>query len=1252
MKTLDYFTNQFPVQKTLKLGLLPEGATRQHLVENNPMDSDAVSVDKTTEVKRIADEYHKYFINVCLSGITYNTFLHEDENLLESFENLYLKIKRTNNRKDRKEVVDQFVKVSNTIRALLVERFTSNPIYEKLYNKNLVTELIPSCPTICQDDKDFVTDFKTTLLNKYNYSRKNMYSDKADETAIANRLVNENFPRYIDNIQSLAKILESSIGTVIIEEIAISFDKELGDVSITDFFSLNSYPKYFTQKSIDRYNAIIKGKLHEEDNHVEGINSLVKKYNDTIKDRKQHLPLLKSLHKSILSDVNIKSFRLPDYTNDAEMASDIMSMYEDVEKVVFGMPEGVDFNMKQLFGNIKKFDAASVYVNASALELLSVRLLGRYDYITKGLQKTKAYNKSRKEYSLQELDEAIAETEKIHKDAGVKASMSIYDYFKRFGLKKEDNGEYVSDDFVSEIKKSHTKAKSVLERCCNENSNIRNKDADIEKIKNLLDNIKRAERFLKLFVVESEIEKDESFYLNLEHIYDAIHRISKVYVRTKNRLTRKPYSSLKYQLSFDYVNIMKGWSDIDGHCLLLEKNGKQYLAVINNWSKYKEHLELHQLIASDGDGYKFSFGQGGRMGQNIERLMVIDGQTCLKKTNLEELYETYVDENINKLRVKLHSSNDLEKDELIKYINFYRQRVVEFYTKYDFSKLKASEDYASFDEFVSDLDECAYKMEKEPINWSVISDLNKKGYIYLFQIYCKDFSDKSKGKPNLQTLYWRHLLSEENLRSNITRITGKGTLYFRPASIKKEDAVVHKKNRPMNNKRHINGKMTTTLNYTVTKDKRFTEKHFEIHIPIMLNYTTSEKPELNNLVQEHIRCGNINHVIGIDRGERNLLYVTVVDMNGNIKEQTSLNVIDVEFRNEDGTAGKYGAEYHEWMVENGLDKKAKMKDWHSQTNTKNLKTGFISQAVHKITQLVVKYNAVISLEALSKEFMKTRSNIEHRIYQRFETALISKLNYLVFKDSKPGECGSVEKPIQLADGSQKTESNTRQNGIVFFVAPWKTSKIDPSTGFSNFLTIRYDTNKDTIKFIKTFKSIKYNKEEGWFEFVIDEKKKDSEPKEWTICSFGKRIEFFRNIEKNNEPDYREIDLSNKLKDLFNNEGLDLNEDLVPQIASVNKSAFYKDLLHLMKLMVQLRNSDKSKDELRSPVKNRNGVFFNSYQASANQPKDADANGAFNIARKALMLVDRIKSCPDYLKKDEMFISNEEWIEYAQMHPAL
>ena len=89
---------------------------------------------------------------------------------------------------------------------------------------------------------------------------------------------------------------------------------------------------------------------------------------------------------------------------------------------------------------------------------------------------------------------------------------------------------------------------------------------------------------------------------------------------------------------------------------------------------------------------------------------------------------------------------------------------------------------------------------------------------------------------------------------------------------------------------------------------------------------------------------------------------------------------------------------------------------------------------------------------------------------------------------------------------------------------------------------------------------------------------------------------------------------------------------------------------LFKLTVQMRNSriGEQEDYIISPVKNRKGKFFDTRDKIAQLPEDADGNGAYNIARKGLMLVNQIKNSEESeLKKINCSITNKEWLQFAQ-----
>ena len=86
----------------------------------------------------------------------------------------------------------------------------------------------------------------------------------------------------------------------------------------------------------------------------------------------------------------------------------------------------------------------------------------------------------------------------------------------------------------------------------------------------------------------------------------------------------------------------------------------------------------------------------------------------------------------------------------------------------------------------------------------------------------------------------------------------------------------------------------------------------------------------------------------------------------------------------------------------------------------------------------------------------------------------------------------------------------------------------------------------------------------------------------------------------------------------------------------------------------MRNSKSGTDidYLVSPVMNSHGCFYNSDNyaniENAPFPNNADANGAYHIAKKALWAVEQFKNSPDdKLKNVKLSITNKEWLEYTQ-----
>ena len=387
-------------------------------------------------------------------------------------------------------------------------------------------------------------------------------------------------------------------------------------------------------------------------------------------------------------------------------------------------------------------------------------------------------------------------------------------------------------------------------------------------------------------------------------------------------------------------------------------------------------------------------------------------------------------------------------------------------------------------------------------------------------------------------------------------------------------------------------------------------------------------------------CDDI-YAIGIDRGERNLLYACVVNSRGEIVKQVPLNFVG-------------NTDYHQLLAKKEEERMNSRKNWKIIDNIKNLKEGYLSQAIHIITDLMVEYNAVLVLENLNFRFKEKQMKFESNVYQKFEKMLIDKLNFLVDKKLDKNANGGLFNAYQLTEKFTNFKDMKNQNGIIFYIPAWMTSKIDPVTGFTNLFYIKYESIEKAKEFFGKFKSIKFNKVDNYFEFEFDYNdftdRAQGTRSKWTVCSFGPRIEGFRNPEKNNSWDSREIDITEKIKNLLDDYNVSLDEDIKAQIMDINTKDFFEKLIKYFKLVLQMRNSKTGTDidYIISPVKNKQNEFFDSRKQNEKMPMDADANGAYNIARKGLMFIDIIKETEDKnLKMPKLFIKNKDWLNYVQ-----
>jgi CRISPR-associated protein Cpf1 len=830
----------------------------------------------------------------------------------------------------------------------------------------------------------------------------------------------------------------------------------------------------------------------------------------------------------------------------------------------------------------------------------------------------------------------------------------------------------------------------------------------IELIKSLLDSIQDLLHLLAVF--ESALpDKDTAFYGDFDAAYNNVRNIIPLYNKVRNYLTRKPSDEGKIKLNFEKSTLAAGWDlnkESANFCMIFERDGKYYLGVLNKNIKAKERPVFPEKpedeCIADNEAYYRKMVYKLLPGPNKMLSKVFFPKNPPVPVP-PEILEGYA--------AGKHKKGDaFDKAFCHKLIDFFKTAIPRYpgWDGFDFHFTPTAQ-YEDISEFYREVTEQGYKINFVRVPVRFVDGLVETGKLYLFQIYNKDFAAGAKGAPNLHTLYFKHIFSPENRADVVIKLSGEAELFYRKASIKNPvrhapgEKMVNRwyvdengKNQPLPDKAHkelfeyVNkrrkenelsdevkpfkerlcevplnnrapsGKIAVkTVTHDLVKDRRFTEDTFLFHFPVTLNFKAPASPAgFNRKALERLRSLAQERkvkIIGIDRGERHLLYVSLIDLRGNIIEQKSLNIVESNAGGE-----KRRVNYHGKLAVREKERDAARKNWQTIGKIKELKAGYLSLVIHEISKMAVEHNAIVVLEDLNLRFMQRRGKFEKNVYQKFEETLINKLNYLAFKGKDPKEPGGVLNAYQLTAPFTSFKELGKQSGWLFYVPAAYTSKIDPETGFANHFQLKGLTNIEKKKdFFSKFDDIRYDRETDSFAFSFcygnfsEESAKD-DIKQWTVYTQGERIVYGGK----NQPAIT-VNPTENLKDCFSAQGISwqLDESLKDAVATIptekSNAPFFDALYRGFVQTLQMRNSDAEtgEDYIISPVKNASGVFFDSrdYEKMDKppRPKDADANGAYHIALKGLYLLHYgFPEEKGYLKR----ISNNEWFRFAEEKP--
>lgn len=1263
------FKKIYPLSKTLRFEAKPVGSTLKNFIESGLLEEDEHRAQSYVKVKKLIDEYHKVFIDRVLNDGCLPLENKENKNSLEEYYESYLSKNKDENANNT------FKEIQQNLRSVIAKKLTDDKAYANLFGNKLIesykdkedkkkiidSDLIQfiNCANSSQlngmsedEAKELVKEFWgfTTYFEGFHTNRKNMYTAEEESTAIAHRLVNENLPKFIDNMDVFKKAVAKPEIQANIEELYANFAAYLNVESIQEMFLLDYYNMLLTQKQIDVYNAIIGGKTDEDhDVKIKGINEYINLYNQQHKNEK--LPKLKVLFKQILSDRNAISWLPEEFNDDQEVLNAIKDCYERLSENVLG-----DKVLKSLLCSLGDYNLDGIFVrNDAQLTDISQKMFGDWGVIQNAIIqniKNVAPARKRKEseedyekrisdifkkadsFSLRYINDCLNEMDE-------KNPYTVQWYFSTLGAVNTPTMQ--RENLFALIQNAYTDISDLLNSQYPTDKNLSQDKTNVAKVKALLDAIKSLQHFVKpLLGRGDESDKDERFYGELASLWTELDTVTPLYNMVRNYMTRKPYSEKKIKLNFENPQLLGGWDankEKDYASIILRRNGLYYLAIMNKESKKL----LGKTMLSDGECYeKMVYKLLPGANKMLPKVFFSKSKIDYFKPS-KQIVENYNNDTHKKGKnFNINDCHDL--------IDFFKQSIDihEDWSKFGF-KFSDTSTYKDLSGFYREVEQQGYKLSFTKVSVSFIDKLVDDGKMYLFQIYNKDFSKYSKGTPNMHTLYWKALFDERNLADVVYKLNGQAEMFYRKKSIVYTHPT-HPANHPILNKNKENKKKESVFEYDLVKDRRYTVDKFLLHVPITMNFKSVGSENINQQVREYLQQAEDTHIIGIDRGERHLLYLVVIDMQGNIKEQYTLNEIVNEYN-----GNTYRTNYHDLLNTCEEERLTARQSWQTIENIKELKEGYLSQVIHKITQLMVKYHAVVVLEDLNKGFMRGRQKVEKQVYQKFEKMLIDKLNYLVDKKADAAQLGGLLNAYQLTSKFDSFQKLGKQSGFLFYIPAWNTSKIDPVTGFVNLLDTRYQNTEKAKAFFSKFDAIRYNADKDWFEFYLDYDKFGTKAEgtrtKWTLCTQGCRIRTFRNADKNSQWDNQDVDLTKELKALFEIYHINIGGNLKEGICSQTDKAFFTGLLHILKLTLQMRNSitGTETDYLVSPVADENGVFYDSRSCGDTLPKNADANGAYNIARKGLMLIEQIKETKD-LANFKYDISNKAWLNFAQQKP--
>ena len=428
----EQFINRYSLSKTLRSSLIPVGKTEDSFNKNLLLEKDKQRAENYEKVKGYIDRFHKEYIESVLSKARIEK--------VDEYANLYWK----SNKDDSDIKAMELLEID--MRKQISKQLKSNARYKRLFGKELICEDLPSFLTD-KDERETVECFRsfTTYFKGFNTNRENMYSSDEKSTAIAYRCINDNLPRFLDNVKSFQKVFDN-----LSDETITKLNTDLYNIfgrNIEDIFSVDYFEFVLAQSGIEIYNSMIGGYTCSDKTKIQGLNEYINLYNQQVakNEKSKRLPLIKPLYKQILSEKDSVSFIPEKFNSDNEVLLAIDDYYT-------GHIGYIDL-LTELLQSLNTYNANGIFVKSGvAITDISNGAFNSWNVLRSAWNEK--YEALHPVTSKTKIDKYIEKQDKIYK------AIKSFSLFELQSLGNE-NGNEIADWYISSINECNSKIKET-----------------------------------------------------------------------------------------------------------------------------------------------------------------------------------------------------------------------------------------------------------------------------------------------------------------------------------------------------------------------------------------------------------------------------------------------------------------------------------------------------------------------------------------------------------------------------------------------------------------------------------------------------------------------------------------------------------------------------------------------------------------------------------------------------------------------